>query len=333
MFGIVPRALWSRRVSSDDRGRIQLAHNCLLLECTDQPGHRLLIETGSGDKFDEKQRRIFGLEQTCIADVLQNNGIAPDSITHILVTHLHFDHAGGLTRRVREGQGETPDWSATPGEPVATDRVKLSFPHAKILVQKREWLDALANRSTMTRTYLRDHLDPIRDHVHLLEAPDPFPNRYLPQRDELPRTSLAQRTVEVLPGIHVFLTPGHTWAQQAIQFTDDRGRTVVFTPDCLPTIHHLGSAYNMAYDVEPYMSTVTRHWFLESAAENDWLLVLDHEPGNPCQRVRRDGKGWYTLMPDDSGSSLSPSPGTSGEGRGEGPSRVGSASADRLLSA
>jgi len=63
----------------------------------------------------------------------------------------------------------------------------------------------------------------------------------------------------VLPGIDVFLVPGHTWGQQAILFTDDRDRKIVFTPDCLPTIHHVGAAYNLAFDVEPYsMSDVCK---------------------------------------------------------------------------
>ena len=61
--------------------------------------------------------------------------------------------------------------------------------------------------------------------------------------------------------------------------------TIVFTPDVLPTVNHVGAAYNMAYDVEPYISTVTRHWFLEAAVEQDWLLVLDHEPGNPLNQT------------------------------------------------
>jgi len=145
---------------------------------------------------------------------------------------------------------------------------------------------------------LRDHLEPIQDRVRLAESPPPFPSGYRPRRDELPRSEWASRETEVLPGIHVFLVPGHTWGQQAIRFTDTRGQSVVFCPDVMPTVNHVGSAYNMAYDVEPYVSTVSRHWFLESAAQQDWLLVLDHESGNPLQRVRRDGKGWYELLPE-----------------------------------
>jgi hypothetical protein len=63
----------------------------------------------------------------------------------------------------------------------------------------------------------------------------------------------------------------------------------------MPTVNHLGAAYNMAYDVEPYISTVTRRWFLNEAAQRNWLLVLDHEPGNPCVRVQPDDKGWFKL--------------------------------------
>jgi glyoxylase-like metal-dependent hydrolase (beta-lactamase superfamily II) len=278
MFGVVPRAVWSKNVPFDEQGRIEVAHNCLLLERGDQ---RIVIEVGSGDKFDAKSRTIFGLSDRSIADAVEETGLHCDQIQHVIVTHLHFDHAGGLTCRPRAGEAPGP---------------KPTFSNAQVIVQRQEWEDALANRSVMTRTYLRDHLDPIRQQLRLIDSPPPFSHGYRPERDELPPRSLHDRLSNVLPGIDVFLVPGHTWGQQAVRFTDDRGRTVVFTPDVLPTINHVGAAYNMAYDVEPYISTVTRHWFLDAAVENDWLLVLDHEPGNPCQRVRRDGKGWHTLQ-------------------------------------
>ena len=102
----------------------------------------------------------------------------------------------------------------------------------------------------------------------------------------------------VLPGIDVFLVPGHTWGQQAVRFEDVAGRTVVFTPDVMPSVHHLGAAYSLAYDVEPYTSMITKGWLLEAAAERDWLLVLDHEPAAPLQRVAPDGRGWFELRPE-----------------------------------
>jgi glyoxylase-like metal-dependent hydrolase (beta-lactamase superfamily II) len=242
------------------------------------PEH-ILIETGSGNKFDAKSQRIFGLTDYWIADALAEAGCRREDVTHAIVTHLHFDHAGGLTCR------------ADVGEPVAVP----SFPNANVYVQRREWEDALANHSVMTRTYLTENLEPIREQVRLIESPLPFPPGYHPRRDEPPIASAESRMLEILPGIRVLAVPGHTWGQQAVLFTDEQDRTVVFPADLLPTVHHVGAAYNMAYDVEPYTSTVTRRWFLEAAAANDWLLVLDHEPGNPCQRVKADGKGWFKL--------------------------------------
>ena len=122
-----------------------------------------------------------------------------------------------------------------------------------------------------------------------------------PGRDELPKGPVTDRMTEVLPGVSVFLVPGHTWGQQAVVFEDSAGRTVVFTPDVLPTAWHSGAAFSLAYDVEPYTSMVTKHWFLTEAADRDWLLVLDHEPGNPCRRVKRNEKGWFDLEADVAG--------------------------------
>lgn len=304
MFGVVPRAVWSKAAPPDEQGRILVAHNCLLLERNCDPinlyessgiaaGPRhVVIETGSGNKFDAKNRAIFGLADYSVGDAVEEAGIRCEDVDHAIVTHLHFDHAGGLTRRVRPG--ESPDWTPPNTDP-ATAGVKLTFPSAPITVQRLEWEDALINRSVMTRTYLRENLEPIRDRLNLIDAPPPYPAGYLPGRDELPSSHVSDRQVEVLPGVFVFRVPGHTWGQQAVRFTDDRGRVVVFSPDVLPTVNHLGAAYNMAYDVEPYISTVTRRWFLEEASRGQWLLVLDHEPGNPCCRVRPDGKGWYEL--------------------------------------
>lgn len=308
MFGLVPRVVWSRTVPVDDRGRITVQHNCLLLERHDAgPGpRRILIEAGTGDKLDAKMRDVFALENRTVVDALGEVGVKPDQIEAAIVSHLHFDHAGGLTRRCREG--ETPDW--TEGE----SRVKVTFPSARVISQSREWSDAIANRSVMTRTYYRDHLEPIRDRLMLVDSPRPFPVGRIPDRDELPRIPQEARETEALPGIFVFLAPGHTWGQQAVRFVDDLGRHVVFTPDVMPTVRHLGAAYSLGYDVEPYTSMITRRWFLEEASERGWMLVLDHEPGNPCQTVIRADRGWYELRPVEAPGPVAASPESGGRG-------------------
>lgn len=308
MFGLIPRVVWSRTVPPDERGRIAVQHNCLLLERRgdappEAPGapKLVLIEVGTGDKLDDKSRDIFAMGNRSITDALQEVNCRAEDIGAVVTTHLHFDHSGGLTRRCRAG--EKPDWTG-PASGMAGARpdhgVKLTFPNAPIYTQLREWNDALANKSVMTRTYFRDHLEPIAERVKLVDSPRPFPTGYAPGRDELPMVPCYNRLTPLpgVPGVGVFLAPGHTWGQQAITFTDAKGRTVVFTPDVMPTVNHLGAAYSLGYDVEPYTSMVSRRWFLSEAADNGWLLVLDHEPGNPVQTVRRNEKGWFDLVAD-----------------------------------
>jgi glyoxylase-like metal-dependent hydrolase (beta-lactamase superfamily II) len=187
--------------------------------------------------------------------------------------------------------------------------VKFTFPNAELIVQKREWVDARNNDAVMTRTYYRDHILPFEDkalatlpdgrpRLRQVESQRPSRSTASP-RDELPKTAVHERMTEVLPGVRVFLVPGHTWGQQAVLFEDAEGRTVVFTPDVLPTAWHIGQAFSLAYDVEAYTSMISKHWLLTEAAERDWLLVLDHEPGNPCRRVNRNEKGWFDLTADD----------------------------------
>lgn len=241
MFGVVPRALWTRMVTPDDQNRIDLQSNCILARHDDR---LVLIETGYGGKWSDKERGIFHMERRTILDALRDVNVAPAEITHVIVTHLHFDHAGGLTHL------DDRD------EPVS------SFPNAEIIVQQTEWDDALANKSTMTRTYLRSHLDPVASQVRTVDG-----------------------AAEVVPGITVWPVPGHTWGQQAIRFHDAEG-VVAYVGDVMPTVHHVGLPFSIAYDMLPYDNMVTKRALLEQAASEDWRLVLDHEPGDPVVRVR-----------------------------------------------
>lgn len=261
MFGIIPRAIWSKLAAPDDENRIPLQTNCLLLD--DGQGTRILIETGFGDKWSDKERGFYDLERRCVADAIRETEIAPKDINHVVVTHLHFDHAAGLTTLDDDGQ------------PVPV------FPGATIHVQKTEWEDALAGKSTMNRTYLRNHLDPIADQVRLHDG-----------------------EVEIFPGagVHVFPVPGHTWGQQAVSFADEHG-IIVFPGDVMPTANHVHPAFSMGYDMEPYTNMLTKQRLLERAADEGWRIVIDHEPGDAIVTVEPDpdAPGRYRLRPAASG--------------------------------
>ena len=101
MHGVVPKTLWSKLVSCDALNRCEYATRCLLVEVG---GRRVLIETGNGDKFPDKERQIYGIDHDQSAEKnLRALGVEPESITHVVLTHLHFDHSGGTTRRTATG--------------------------------------------------------------------------------------------------------------------------------------------------------------------------------------------------------------------------------------
>ncbi len=248
MFGVVPRAVWSRLTEPDAQNRIALQTNCLLLRSADRV---VLVETGCGDKWPDKVRDRFAIERRTVVDALAEHGVDPSDVADVIVTHLHFDHAGGLTR-------------------MAGDRAVPVFESARVHVQGREWEDANANRSTMTGTYLRSHLDPIATSVSLLEGDG-----------------------VIVPGIESIMMPGHTWGQQAVLVQTHEG-LVCFPGDVMPTRHHIGAPYSMGYDMLPYQNMHSKRALLERAATESWTLVLDHEPGHPVFRVVEDGD-WYRL--------------------------------------
>src|SRR5437773_2821512 len=99
MFGVVPRVLWSKALPPDERNRVTIGHNCLLLRRVDDPADITVIETGSGDKLDTKMQEIFGLTGRTILDALAEADVQPRDVKRAIVSHLHSDHAGGLTHR------------------------------------------------------------------------------------------------------------------------------------------------------------------------------------------------------------------------------------------
>ena len=259
MFGIIPKGLWSRWSVPDEHNRIQLQCNLALL--TD--GERtVLVEVGFGEKWSAKDRAIFDMENRTSVDALHDVGVDPHEITHVIVTHLHFDHAGGLTKWRDQGRGDEGGFEA-------------AFPNATILTQKREWEDANANRSTMSRTYLKSHLDPIADQVCLIEGGS-----------------------EPLPGIRLESMPGHTWGQQAVSWSDVN-RDYVFPGDLCPTIAHVHPAASMAYDMEPWTNMDQKSKLLTACARDGRLILLDHEPGNPLVEVAESQAhpGRFDLQP------------------------------------
>ena len=248
MFGIIPKPLWTRTTPADELNRIQLACNCLLIEWEHETARRVIIETGHGSKYADKEQSFFEIDVNRWLDQgLRAANVDPDTITDVIVSHLHFDHAGGLTR--------DRDGVAVP-----------TFPNAKVHVQRREYDDAKAGFGTMKTTYREENIAP-------LDAADAW--------------RLHHGDVEAVPGITLLPMPGHTRGHQAI-LVRGRDRCAVFTGDTMPTAAHVGAPYNMAYDLFPIENRDSKHRILKQAAAEDWLICIDHEVETPVVRVETD---------------------------------------------
>jgi glyoxylase-like metal-dependent hydrolase (beta-lactamase superfamily II) len=267
MFGIIPKVVWNGWIDVDDKNRMALQQNSLLLEGED--GSLVLIEAGIGAKVTEKDRAIYNLGEDFrgVHESVAAAGKDPADVDAVVLTHLHFDHAGGLTRL--NGAGSPA----------------LAFPNAEIIVQEREWKDAIAGKSTMHKTYLKDHLtDEVAERLRLI--PDTREGNG-PNGGGGGPTRTAPETL-VLDDLWVLRTPGHTWGQQSIRFLcsgggDERaaqlaGKTVCFVSDVMPTHWHARPTTNLAYDVEPYTSMCERVKLLERAASEGWTLLPNHDP-------------------------------------------------------
>jgi len=242
MFGVVPKPLWERRIPADERNRIPLAMRCLLVET---PDALVLIDTGAGNKESEKFHQIYGLENagtpTRLEDAIRDAGFAPDDVDVVISTHLHFDHAGGNTYRDEEGQ------------------VRIAFPRATYYVQRGEWEYAHWTNERIRASYLPDNFDPV---------------------ERAGKFVFLEGEAEVVPGIRVVPTPGHTPHHQSV-LIESEGLRACFLADLIPTAAHLPLPWIMGYDVEPLVTLESKRAILERARREDWLLIFEHDAHTP----------------------------------------------------
>ena len=266
MFGVVPKPLWQKRIPADERNRIPLAMRCLLVET---PDALVLIDNGAGNKEDEKFTDIYGIDNaasdpgrypTRIEEALAGLGFAVDDVDIMLDTHLHFDHAGGNTRRTEDGT------------------IELSFPRARYVVQHGELDWSRIRNERIQASYLPHNFEPVVD---------------------AGRMDLVEGDVEIVPGISVMRTPGHTPHHQSVLIASG-GETACFLADVIPTAAHLPLPWIMGYDVEPLVTLETKRRLLARAREEHWLLVFEHDPETAWGRLD-PAEPRPLLLPEDAG--------------------------------
>lgn len=255
MFGVVPKVLWERRIPADERNRIQLGMRCLLIEHDMGP---VLIDTGAGNKEDQKFYDIYGIENsgepgpTQLEDGIRAVGFSPEDVKLVISSHLHFDHAGGNTTKDSSGA------------------IRPTFPNARYAINRDEYDYA--------------------NHPNERTAGSYFKHNYVPLA-EAGLVDWIHGEQEVAPGIRAIPTPGHTPHHQGL-LIDGGTETAFFIADLVPTVAHLPLPWIMGYDVEPLVTLETKRRILKRAMEEDWLVVFEHDAHYAWARLTADGKGY-----------------------------------------
>ncbi|GAC1658625.1 MAG: MBL fold metallo-hydrolase [Candidatus Dormibacteraceae bacterium] len=240
VFGVIPKVVWERYKPADDRNLVEMACVGMIVR---HRGRIILCETGIGNKLDEKRARQVALrEPEGALAALGRLGIRPEEVDVVLSTHLHWDHAGGFTRRSAGG------------------RVEVTFPRAKHFVQKKEWDFALDCDPRSQAAYLADDFIPVAD-AGLVEFVD--------------------GDAEIMPGVELRFTAGHTPGNQVVLFRHG-DVAAAMTGDLVGTVPQLRRAWNSGGDLDVVRTLSEKARLLDEAAARRWLIILGHEADHPA---------------------------------------------------
>jgi glyoxylase-like metal-dependent hydrolase (beta-lactamase superfamily II) len=250
MFGIVPRVLWERDHPADERNRVRLGLTCPLVI---RGREAILIDTGIGNRLAQDEREAFGHGEGRLFEGLRALGMEPGDITHVVLSHLHFDHSGGVVRRA------------------VSNSLMPAFPKARYLVQRGEYETARSGANVRLRAAYR----------HVPECFDPLAGAL----------ELLDGCAEVISGVSAVVTAGHTKDHQVITVKTPDGEGFAHLADIVPTRSHLKPAWNQAYDLDPLRTMEAKAWLLEQAIAGRWWVTFAHDDQLLAARIGRMADG------------------------------------------
>jgi glyoxylase-like metal-dependent hydrolase (beta-lactamase superfamily II) len=253
MFGVVPKRLWQMSRTPDELNRLPCACNCVLARDGSQT---VLIDAGYGGKLAPLDRKFYALEPgEPLLDHLSRLGVTADAIDTVVLSHLHWDHAGGLTRRGPRG-----------------DLVP-TFGRARHVVGRWEWEDAQTDAPEFGGAYNRENFAPLVGRVPL---------------------DLVEHNQVIVPGLRALVTGGHTRGHLAL-LLESEGETALLIGDICPSTQHLRRLWSLAYDLYPLETRRRKPHLLGQAADRNWLVLWYHDPRCAASRVARDTKREFVI--------------------------------------
>jgi glyoxylase-like metal-dependent hydrolase (beta-lactamase superfamily II) len=251
MFGVVPRSLWARERPPDGRNRIHMSLLCPLVIADHEV---VLVDTGIGNRLSSRDAEIYRRERgSGLPGALADIGLSPEDVTIVVLSHLHFDHCGGMVRRDADGM------------------LRAAFPRARYVIQRRELDVALAPPNARLAAAYR----------HVPECIAPIDRRHLDLVDE---------STVLTPSVRTALTGGHTPTHQCV-IIEDGGAGLVHLADLAPTTSHLRPAWTAAYDLDPLQVLEQKERLLTEVMAKNWWVSFDHDDRVAVARLGRGGKG------------------------------------------
>ena len=255
MFGVVPKSIWQRTNPADANNLVDISLRCMLIE----DGNRLiLIDTGTGNKQSD---RFFGyyyfFGDFSLDASLAKHGFHRDDITDVFLTHLHFDHCGGVIQWNKDKTGYEP-----------------AFKNAKFWSNKNHWQWAIEPNAREKASFLKENIQPIKESGQLNFVT--MPTDGFVKNSEL--------------GFDILFVDGHT-EKQMIPHIIYKEKTIVFMADLLPTIGHIPLPYVMGYDTRPLLTMDEKDAFLKTAVDHNYLLFLEHDAHNELCSLKHTDRG------------------------------------------
>lgn len=256
MFGTVPKVLWEKSNPPDTKNRIAMEARALLLK---SQGCNILIDTGNGsdfvakfgDKLGNKFADMYNIDANgpSLLNSLSKFGLRVDDIHHVVLTHFHFDHAGGGTTE-RNG------------------KLVPTFPKAQYWAQKKNLETAMQPNLRERASYYEANYKPLMDAgvLNLIDGDTP----------------------NFLPMVSAITSNGHTLSQQMIKVSDD-SCSLLYCGDVVPTSSHVRIPWLMGYDLHPLTLMEEKQKILGQAADNSWYLFFEHDPYCDSALIERNG--------------------------------------------
>ena len=254
MFGVVPKSIWQKTNPADSNNMCSWALRSLLIEDGDK---LILIDTGMGNKQSDKffvYYYLFG--EDSLDKSLAKHRFHRDDITDVFLTHLHFDHCGGAIQWNKNKTGYEP-----------------AFKNAKFWSNQNHWNWATKPNNREKASFLSENINPIElsGQLNFIQINDGY-------------------TKEAFNNFDVMFVDGHT-EKQMIPHIKYKGQTIVFMADLLPSTGHIPLPYVMGYDVRPLITLDEKEKFLHKAAEEEYILFLEHDAYHECCTLKKTDKG------------------------------------------